>query len=174
MIGVEYLFQPLTCSFADSDILKRNTMKNISRRHIGAIALAVVGGLILGFIQDPITTSLASLSFLSTLLVVAMIGWFVCMVWYGMAFRISGLRRLGVNPTPLGLIFLLLAWVFTVIGGTLYLSLNGALSMPLFGLIILSMGMAMAYNFFLVVLPLFIFWGLQSAPRKHRRARPGR
>jgi hypothetical protein len=149
-------------------------MKNTSLRRIGAIALAVVGGLILGFLQDPITTSLILLPFLSILLTVGLIGWVVCMVWYGMAFRMPGLRRLGVNPTPLGLIFLLLTWVFTVIGGTIYLSLNGAISMPLLGLIILSVGMAMAYNFFLVVLPLFIFWGLQSAPRKHRRARSSR
>jgi hypothetical protein len=150
-------------------------MKNhLSLHLVGAIALAVIGGLILGFLQDPITTSLASLPLLSIILTAGMIGWVVCITWYGMAFRTPGLRRLGVNPTPLGLISLLLAWVFTVIGGTIYLSLNGALSMPLFGLIVLSIGMAMAYNFFLVMLPLFIFWGIRSVPGKHQRARSRR
>lgn len=146
-------------------------MRSYSPRLIGAIVLAIVGGLCLGFVQDTITTTLLSLPFLSILLIGGMVGWVVCVVWYVMAFRASWLRRFGIQPTLQRLILILLWWVFTVIGGTAYLGLVGTISMSLLGMIMISAGMSMAYNFFLVVLPCLIFWGLQSVPPKSRRAR---
>jgi hypothetical protein len=142
-------------------------MKNYPLGRVGAIAVAIVGGTCLGYFQDNITTSLLSYSFLSVLLIGGMVGWLVCTVWYGAALRISWLRRIGIKPTLQGFIFILLYWVFTVIGSVVFLSLYGTVSMPLFLVVVLSIGMAMAYNFFLVVLPLFIFWGVRSALSKH-------
>lgn len=149
-------------------------MKNYLPRRVGFIIFAIVGGLCLGFVQDAITTTLLSLPFLTILLIGGLVGWVVCVSWYVMALRFSWLRRFGIQPTLQRLILIVLWWVFTVIGGVAYLGLAGSIAMPLSGMIAVAVGMSMAYNFFLVVLPSFIFWGLQSIPPKSRRARSSR
>ncbi|MBN1428863.1 MAG: hypothetical protein JXB07_10800 [Anaerolineae bacterium] len=142
-------------------------MKNYPLQHLGAIALAIVGGTVLGYVQDNITASLLWLPFLSILLIVGMIGWAVCVVWYGMALRIAWLRRLGLQHTSRRLVLLLLWLVFTVIGGVAFFSLNeGIVTMPFVVTILISAGMGMSYNFFLVVLPSLIFWKVRpSSPQ---------
>jgi hypothetical protein len=148
-------------------------MKNLSPRFIGITTFAVVGGLCLGFIQDGITTSLASLPALclSIIYVGGLIGWFAGVVWYAMAFRMPRLRRFGIDPTFGGLGFILACWVFTTIGGTVFFLISEAGSMTLLFAIVLSAGMGMSYNFVLVVLPLFVFWMLRAIPPRSRRGK---
>ena len=147
-------------------------MKNqLSLRLIGAIILAIVGGACLGYFQDTITTNLLSISFLSVLLIGGMVAWVVCAVCYGAAFRVSWLSRLGIEPTLPRLIFILLWWLSAVVGSVVFFSLSSTISMPLFGVILISAGMGMAYSFYLMVLPLFIIWGIGSALRKKPQGR---
>ena len=151
--------------------------KQPSLRLSGAIILAIIGGACLGYVQDGITTGLIAISFLSFILIVGMIGWVIGVVWYGAALRFPLLPRFGIEPILSRLILILLWWLFTVIGGVIFLSLHGTIIMPLLVMIAISAGMGMAYNFFLVVLPSFIYWmvsrknrqGRSSAKRRARR-----
>src|SRR5574341_1666129 len=120
-------------------------------RSIAIAVLAAVGGACLGYVQDDVTQRLASIfaAFSPAFYIGSILGWVVCIVWYGVALLSPSLRRLGIEPTLQGLIFVLTWWLFTVLGGVAFFLLNGMDYMTLSGVVLLSAGSGTAYNFVL-------------------------
>jgi hypothetical protein len=146
-------------------------MKTPTRLIIAAAAFGLVGGAFLGYHQDAVTQRLAvwlrpvAVPFFGG----GVCAWCTATLWLALAWRNPKARRLGVEPSPATLIFVLASCTSTIAGGIAFFLINGMDYMTPLQVAAYAAWAGSAYNFWLVVLPLLALSALRAARRRSGR-----
>ncbi len=138
---------------------------------IAPVAFGLVGGVALGHVQDDLTQWLAGMlgPFAIVFYGSSVLAWCVATLWYALAWRHPEARRFGVEPSLTGLVFVLAWCPSTIAGAIVFFLVNGTDYMTIPQVASYAALAGVAYNFWLVALPLLVMSVVRAAWRRSGR-----